>query len=334
VINKEISNKNLKGIFLRIKDNLKYFKKRNVDIILGGPPCQAYSVASWKKRNEKRKKISNRDQRKYLYKLYGQFLKKFKPKIFVFENVPGLYTADDGLYYKNMKKYFKSLGYEMDDRELDASNFGVIQRRRRIIVIGWKKRLEFKYPEFRIIKNRWKVEHIFSDMPKLKAGDEINCSNYTKKISNKYLMKYEIRNGLGFIPQNITRPLNKSDKKIYKLAIKKMEKGERLKNDKIPDEMRTINNIDSFLDRFKVVDKSNISHTLIAHIAKDGHHYIHPDKKQLRSISIREAARIQSFSDDHFFEGSRTSAFRQIGNAVPPIMARHIAKYIKRNINC
>jgi DNA (cytosine-5)-methyltransferase 1 len=96
--------------------------------------------------------------------------------------------------------------------------------------------------------------------------------------------------------------------------------------------MRTQGNVTSFLDRFKVVRSDTLSHTMIAHIAKDGHHFIHPDETQLRSITVREAARIQSFSDDHFFEGSRTSAFKQIGNAVPPVMAAMIGYKIKRGI--
>ncbi len=128
----------------------------------------------------------------------------------------------------------------------------------------------------------------------------------------------------------LPRPHNNRDLAIYKMAIKLLNKqGKRLKNFDIPEEERTQKNVEDFTDRFKVVDVK--PHTMIAHIAKDGHHFIHPDIKQLRSISVREAARIQSFPDDFYFEGCkeyiyRTAAFRQIGNAVPPVMANEIAK--------
>lgn len=256
--------------------------------------------------------------------------KKYSPKIFLFENVPGLYTANDGKYYDRMMAYFTEIGYVVKDKVLDAADFGVLQRRKRIIVIGWKKELDLTYPEFQKIENEFTIKDLFEDLPSLKAGESKDIVNY-ETLTNDYLNKFEIRNGLDFTTLHISRPHNEEDLKIYKLAIEKLEnEGKRLRNDEIPEEIRTQKNTLSFLDRFKVVNKDSMSHTMIAHIAKDGHHFIHPDINQLRSLSVREAARIQSFPDDYFFEGSRTSAFTQIGNAVPPLMAIEIAKNIKK----
>jgi len=133
-----------------------------------------------------------------------------------------------------------------------------------------------------------------------------------------------------FVTQHIARPHNERDLKIYNIAINKwLNQKERLKYPDLPEELKTHKNQKSFLDRYKVVDIFGLSHTMVAHIAKDGHHYIYPDKNQVRSLSVREAARIQSFPDNYYFEGGRSAAFKQIGNAVPPLMSKEIAKKIK-----
>lgn len=326
VINTEISDSTLKHIFKVIETNLKHLLNSELDLIVGGPPCQAYSLigrhgVDWEN-----------DQRLKLYVQYGRFLKEFKPKAFVFENVPGIYSANNGYYFTHLKKYFRKLGYEIEDRILNAKDYGVLQNRRRIFVVGWRKDIQFSFPVFEPIVHNYTVEDIFSDLSPLTPGQVINKGKY-KKEPSKYMKQFNLSNGADFYTQHISRPHNSNDLKIYKIAIQKWEQeNKRLKYTDIPEKLRTQKNTESFLDRFKVVDGKGISHTIVAHIAKDGHYYIHPDIKQCRSISVREAARIQSFPDDFYFEGSRTSVFRQIGNAVPPLLSKAIADGIKNKL--
>lgn len=308
----------------------KALNEANVDLIIGGPPCQAYSVVG-------RAPLKHRtdDERTRLYIEYGRFLDRYKPKMFVFENVPGLLSAAEGRYFSDLKEYFSGLGYVMEQKMLNSHDYGVVQRRERVIIIGWQEKLNLSYPDIKPIKEKYFRDDLFSDLPAIAPGESARVQPYAAP-TNHYLEHTAIRNGVEFVTQHVSRPHNPKDLEIYRMAIERMEKGERLKNDEIPVHKRTQKNVSSFLDRFKVVDK--VPHTMIAHISKDGHHFIHPDKKQLRSISVREAARIQSFPDDYYFEGVkehqyRSAAFRQIGNAVPPLMAERIAASINRHLN-
>jgi DNA (cytosine-5)-methyltransferase 1 len=329
VIADSISDKNNPEIFQKI-DRLNGNKV--IDIIVGGPPCQAYSLVG--RARDKNKMMG--DPRNYLYVQYGRFLKKYRPNLFVFENVIGLLSAGEGKYFNDIQNYFKSLGYQVHPSKVNAMDFGVLQNRQRVIIIGWRKELNFSI-DIRSNKENslYEVRDVFKDLPIIKAGSgKDKYTTYIKPINN-YLEFAKIRNGIKVLTQHVARPHNEQDKEIYRIAVKKWEKHKtRLDYNDLPERLKTHKNRKAFLDRFKVVAEDfQYSQTVVAHIAKDGHYYIHPDIEQNRSISVREAARLQSFPDDYYFEGvkeeqNRTPAFRQIGNAVPPLMAEKIANSV------
>lgn len=332
VINLSIGGENNKIIFDKIDLLLA---NRSIDLIIGGPPCQAYSVVG-------RSRDINRmqgDSRNYLFKEYAKFLEYYQPKYFVFENVIGLKSArtkDGKSYLEMMRDLFLEKGYYTEYSVLEAKDFGVLQNRRRVILIGKKNGKAGFYPKFEKVKTNTTVSEILMDLPELKAGSGNYYATKYKPYHGTYLFDSHIRNGLDFTTQHIARPHTEQDKGIYKLAVEKWEDGQqRLNYNDIPEVWKTHKNTKSFVDRFKVVASDlPYSQTVVAHICKDGHYYIHPDKNQNRSLTPREAARLQTFPDDFFFEGvsekqSRTAAFKQIGNAVPPLMAEKIAEKIR-----
>jgi len=334
VINLPISKESNPTIHRRIG---KLLNKRKVDLIIGGPPCQAYSLAG------RARDINNMvgDHRNYLYVHYAKYLERYRPKMFLFENVIGLKSAKNGSYLKNMRALFLKKGYEMKLFTVVAHKYGVLQNRRRVIILGWEKGKELNVPDLEVVSSviKGKVSDLLSDLPQIAAGGGVDRSSSYATSTNNYLSESKIRNGLEVLTQHVARPHTEQDKKIYRIAIKKWtNEQERLNYNDLPEELKTHSNRDSFLDRFKVVgENEEHTQTVVAHIAKDGHYYIHPDIHQTRSLSVREAARLQSFSDDYYFEGvkkgtTRTPAFKQIGNAVPPLMAFIIAKSIKDSV--
>lgn len=323
VINQEINDNTIDEIFTQL-DSL--IENKPIDIIIGGPPCQAYSLVG----RARSKDRMESDERNYLYKQYLKFLDRYKPNVFVFENVRGLLSAHNGRLLPQIISEMEELGYTVEKRLLDAKDFGVPQTRKRLIIIGWKKNINFSYPAFEKIENNITINELFNDLPSLNPGESVLYKNF--KTKNESLVRTNIFDSeWNILTQHISRPHNERDLEIYKIAIEAMNRGHILKydSDLIPQRLKTHKNLKSFLDRFKVVNGNSVSHTMVAHISKDGHHYIHPDINQIRSISLREAARIQTFPDSYYFENSRTAAFTQIGNAVPPLMAKIIAEKIK-----
>lgn len=330
IINLPIGGEQNRVIHRKIK---KILQSKEVDVIIGGPPCQAYSLIG----RATSKDNMESDKRNYLYIQYAKYLEKYKPKIFIFENVLGLKSAKEGHYLRNMENLFLKKGYQMKLHVVNAKDFGVLQNRKRVIIIGWRTDFLDDAPDLTTnFKANYKVRDLFSDLPEIQAGQGIDKYTTYKYPTNSYLEQYHIRNGINILTQHVARPHTDADKKIYKYTVKQWDDNrKRLNYNELPERLKTRKSRTSFLDSYKVVAADEpCSHTVVAHIAKDGHHYIHPDIQQNRSITVREAARLQSFPDDYYFEGikegkNRTAAFRQIGNAVPPLMSYQIAQRLK-----
>lgn len=327
VINETMSEEGMPALFDRIDQLMEVQGIENIDVLVGGPPCQAYSLVG--RARSKTNMVG--DPRNYLYMLYCEVLEKYRPKIFVFENVPGLLTANGGSYFDDMRERFRKAGYFLEYRILNSKEYGVLQNRRRVIVIGWREGTDFTYPELDKKEQKYLVDDLFSDLPYIEPGES---RNVYKCKSTEYLRESGIRAEDDILTLHQARPNLERDRKIYRQVIEAWNNGQkRLKYTELPEELCTHNNRTAFLDRFKVVAKDMpYAQTMVAHISKDGHYFIHPDIKQARSISVREAARIQSFPDNYFFEGGRTASFLQIGNAVPPLMASAIAKKLKEQL--
>ena len=331
VLNYEISEETLPEIFRQVDILLN---GRQLDIVIGGPPCQAYSIAG---RSRSETNMVG-DRRNYLYRLYAEFLRRYQPRCFVFENVVGLLSAreEDGtLHLDNMRALFKQCGYTTQYHILTASDYGVLQNRKRVILIGVQgNRTRNFYPTIRPLKNWYTVNDLLSDLPHLHAGEGTVMPTETLHYTGRYLYRFHIKEtDRAPVTYHQARPHTDQDLEIYRLAVEAWNNGhQRLSYADIPEHLQTHANTTSFLDRFKVVAGDlPSSQTIVAHIARDGHYFIHPDVAQNRSLTPREAARIQTFPDNYYFEAvkdepSRTVAFKQIGNAVPVQLAYRIAK--------
>ena len=332
IIDAQIGDGTLPDIFRKVDDLIG---NRHLDVIIGGPPCQAYSIIG---RSRVGKGMIG-DKRNYLYSYYAEFLKRYRPRLFVFENVTGLLSAkneDKGNYFAAMKRLFRHCGYESESRTLSAEAYGVLQRRRRIILVGRRGNDTGFYPEPEEWIPNVCVNEVFRDLPALAAGEGSPGPCNVRAYNGTWQYDASVRNETLPVTWHQARPHRDQDLEIYRMAVDLWDRMQiRLQYNLLPDRLKTHRNRDSFLDRFKVVASDlPFSQAVLAHIAKDGHYYIHPDRDQNRSITPREAARLQTFPDDYFFESSngvprRTHAFRQIGNAVPVLLARKIADKLK-----
>ncbi|WBL16878.1 DNA cytosine methyltransferase [Sutcliffiella sp. NC1] len=327
-----------KEVISLIENSLKYNNENSVSMIIGGPPCQAYSLVGRGRMGIEAEK----DNRNFLFYYYLRIVKEFSPQMFVFENVPGILSAKKGKVFEEIQEQFDRIGYSILSGPnsgdlaniLNFADYGIPQSRKRVLLFGFKKEINFKYPCFSKEKMIWNhelnTENVLADLPNLSPGEGTDgLVDYdSKKLTTfQSLMRMD---SIGVFNHQ-ARPTQERDREIYRIAIKKARNGEKLSYPDLPSELKTHKNENVFKDKFKVHASNQIPHTVVAHISKDGHYNIHYDLTQARSLTVREAARIQTFPDNFFFEGPRTAQFVQVGNAVPPLMSEIIAKTIKKN---
>lgn len=303
---------------------------KGIDVIIGGPPCQAYSVAG-RVRDENGMRG---DYRNYLFEHYLNVVDRYKPKIFVFENVPGILSAapDGTPITKLIKDGFDTIDYEIIDdlklyAKINAAEYGVPQNRVRMIIVGIHRDVA-KEPQK--LLNRFYTELL--PIYKVKKpvtvreaiGDLPECKPLWDENDNKKRKAYTI-------PEtNITwhKPRYHSirDMETFKTLAEDIESGRREYNSRRISELyeQKIGS-KSPIHRYHVLEPDQPSTTIIAHLYKDGNRFIHYDSSQARSITVREAARLQSFDDDFDFIGTQGNAYQMIGNAVPPRFAKAIA---------
>lgn len=321
---------------------------RDVDMIIGGPPCQAYSTAG-----RVRDKVGMAtDARNYLFESYVKILEHYRPKLFVFENVTGILSAK-----ANGKAIFpqviKALGKEykvIGDPEtilFNTANYGVPQIRKRIIIMGVRKDIdgiEAKELYQNVIKTHYDpdmpekergklkkyvdVRQALGDLPPVLPGEDASTDYFNYPCDNEFLNRIGTK-GISPLMDHICRRNNDTDRERFRVMIE---------NHWSFGEMRRARP-DLEHEHARVFDNSYVvqwwelpSKTILAHIHKDGFQFIHPDYNQARTFTVREAARIQSFPDDFVFEGSRGEKYKQIGNAVPCLFAEALAKASKKTL--
>jgi DNA (cytosine-5)-methyltransferase 1 len=306
------------------------------DIIIGGPPCQGFSLIGTRLGTSKKLSEFGEDPRNKLYKEFVRFVRHFQPKIFLMENVPGLYSMQKGVIKKEIENDFfiddpegKFKGYNVQSAIIRAVEFGVPQNRERVIFIGVRKdfNIEFNFPKPLYKENEFfTVRDAIGDLPALNIKDGKHETYHNPSV-NKYLKILNVNDKSlrdnnykkDYIYNHVTRFHNDRDRTIFKM-LKPFQKLKELEQEKLDIRLRK-----GFEDFYRKMDYDKPSPTIIAHLHKDGLAFIHPDSEQARSISVREAARLQSFPDDFVFSGPQTAMFKQIGNAVPPLLAFHLA---------
>jgi len=325
-------------------------QRGDIDVIIGGPPCQGFStigrikIANLVKNGQRTGRSANPrfidDPRNNLYKAFIKFVRYYKPKAVVMENVLGMVSYKDGDVVKEIKNNFKNVGYKnVDYRILNAADYGTPQKRRRIFFIGTRSESEIKWPKQTHfaksdfdrsvlspnLKEYVSVGDAIGDLPAVPAPHRgLKISDVVLSYPKKAISDYQrwARENSTELHNHISRWHRDIDVKIFST----MGQGQTWIQLPAKYRKKIGYSDESFDDKWKKLVWDEPSWTIVSHLHKDGYMYIHPKKP--RTISVREAARLQGFPDSFVFLGHRTAQFKQVGNAVPPLMAESVGKQL------
>jgi len=281
----------------------KQTKINEVDVIVGGPPCQGFSIAG--------KRFID-DERNKLYKSFVDFVDFFKPKAFLLENVPNIISMGKGIFRDNIVEDFERIGYKVTYKVLMASDFGVPQNRKRAFFVGIRNGEEFIFPK-PLETEKISSEEAISDLPDISIDDN---SEYPLPPKTEY--QKIIRNGSKKL---FNHQLTNHKEKTVEI-ISMVPDGGNYKD--LPEHLKEIRKVNIAWTR---LNSKKPSFTI------DTGHRHHFHYKYNRVPTVRESARLQSFPDNFVFLGSKTSQYKQVGNAVPPILAKHLAIELKKYLD-
>jgi DNA (cytosine-5)-methyltransferase 1 len=280
--------------------------KGQAGLVIGGPPCQGYS--------QKGQRKTIHDPRNFLFKYFVEVVKEVDPQYFVMENVPNLLTAQKGYFKQELEKLFSELGYTINAQVLCAADYGVPQNRHRAFIIGKRGTCKVNMPK--IIEKRTTIWEAISDLAYLKSGEGTEAADYKKAPETEYQQR--MRLGSGKLYNHVAT--NHSAVALERLAMIPPKGGKEF----LPPEHITKSIYSGTWER---MDEDDISVTITTRFdTPSSGKFTHPYLD--RAITVREAARIQSFPDSFHFFGTKTSQMKQVGNAVPPLLAKAVAKAI------
>jgi DNA (cytosine-5)-methyltransferase 1 len=301
-----------------------------VDLLVGGPPCQPFSKAG---RSIIRHKVRHGlrdpyDERRDLWRSFIEVIRIARPPAVLMENVPDMALDKEMFILRTMVHELESLGYAVEEKVVDTFRYGVPQFRQRLILVALRGGISFEWPAEQ--PDRVSVWNAIGDLPQVDGGwrPPGGAAGWAEYSGPSTEFQRRMRRGVpaddaAKVFDHITRPVREDDLRAFEL----MDSNTRYSD--LPEEMKRYRD-DIFDDKYKRLDENGLSRTITAHIAKDGYWYIHP--RQNRTITVREAARLQTFPDGFRFAGPPSAAFKQIGNAVPPLLGEHLARAVLQSV--